>query len=109
MNYQEIIDKRILDQKTIKIELDSDTYTKSTIFKSIYRLTDKVYFFVKKIDKIFIVYLTPKNTEDKEIFAFVDEFTNELIDQELRSIVLSETSKIRDVITTRALLSVSSS
>ena len=34
-----------------------------------------------------------------------DEFLNEMLDQELREIVLLETKKVRDTIVTRALLS----
>ena len=105
MNYLELQEKNVLENKTLKIELDSDIYTKSTVLKSTYKFTDRTYIYINNdTDKEeFVIYFTPK--DDLSIEMLSGEFMNELLDQELRSVVLDQTRKIRDVIVTRALLS----
>jgi len=104
LNYLELLEKNILEKKTLKIELNSTIYTKSTILKSTYKFTDKVYIYITSNEENqFIIYFTPKDTF--LIDSLSGEFMNELLDQELRSTINKETSKIRDIIVTRALLS----
>lgn len=105
MNYLELQEKNVLENKTLKIELDSTVYTKSTILKSTYKFTDRTYIYINDNtdNKQFIVYFTPKN--DLPIEVLSGEFMNELLDQELRSVVLDKTRRVRDVIVARALLS----
>lgn len=50
------------------------------------------------------MFLTSKD-EKADVTKLTEEFTNELLDQELRELVLEDTKKIRDTIVTRALLS----
>ena len=105
MNYLELQEKNVLENKTLKIELDSTIYTKSTVLKSTYKFTDRTYIYINdNVNKEeFVIYFTPK--DDLSIDVLSSEFMNELLDQELRSVVLDQTRKIRDVIVTRALLS----
>lgn len=107
MNYLEVQESKVSSNEVLKIVLDSTIYTKSTILKSTYKFTDKVYIYITMDEadnkKDFNIYLNPK--EEVSIDKLSGEFMNELLDQELRSEVLSQTHKIRDVIVTRALLS----
>lgn len=105
MNYLELQEKNVLENKILKIELDSKVYTKSTILKSTYKFTDRTYIYINhSADREqFIVYFTPKDNLSIETLS--GEFINELLDQELRTVVLDKTRKVRDVIVTRALLS----
>jgi len=107
MNYLELQEKNVLENKILKIVLDSNIYSKSTILKSTYKFTDRAYIYISLSgateSKEFIVYMNPK--EDNDISDLSGNFMNELLDQELRAAVFTETHKIRDVIVTRALLS----
>ena len=105
MNYLELQERNVLENKTLKIELDLTIYAKSTILKSTYKFTDRAYIYINDNtdSEQFVVYFTPKN--DLSIEVLSGEFMNELLDQELRSVVLDKTRKVRDVIVTRALLS----
>lgn len=109
MDYLDILKQREKSGKLCRFELEAKHYSKSTVFKTIYKFTDRAYFFVSSDDGYYSVYVTPKEGQESILETIADEFANELLDQELRSVVLRETSKIRDVITTRALLSVKSS
>ena len=105
MTYLESLKQDTLENKTLKIELDSTLYTKSTILKSTYKFTDRVFIYIDidKDNKKFTIYFTPKDNLLCNTLA--GDFMNELLDQELRSIILNETSTVRNVIVTRALLS----
>ena len=105
MNYIELLEKNVIEDKTLKIELDSLMYTKSTVLKSTYKFTDRAYIYIdKNMEKQeFIIYFTSKNNLSIDVLS--GEFMNELLDQELRSVVLEQTLKVRDVIVARALLS----
>lgn len=89
------------------IELEKELYSKSTILKSCYKFSDVAYLFLEseKINGIDIykIYFNLKNGNID--FDIKGSFMNELLDQELRSIVLEETKTVRDTIVTRALLS----
>lgn len=107
MYYLELQEKNALENKTLKIILNSKIYSKSTILKSTYKFTDRAYIYIALNDTSdkneFYIYINPK--EDNNISTLSGDFMNELLDQELRATVLNETHKIRDVIVTRALLS----
>ena len=107
MNYLELQEKNVLENKTLKIVLDSKIYSKSTVLKSTYKFTDRAYIYISlnntSDNKKFVIYINPKEGSDISILS--GDFMNELLDQELRATVLEQTHKIRDVIVTRALLS----
>lgn len=89
------------------IKLEKELYSKSTILKSCYKFTDIAYLFIKTLkdnnkDYYHIYFQLKKPSENNDIEG---NFLNELLDQELRNIVLNETRKVRDTIVTRALLS----
>jgi len=89
------------------LNIEKKLYSKSTLLKTCYKFTDLLYIFINSNteDKsIYTIYfqLKDKNNNIQEI---IGNFNNELLDQELRSIVLSETHKIRNTIVTRALIS----
>jgi len=103
MDYQDILNEQIAQGKTITLTLDFSLYSKKTLFRTCYKFTDKAFVYIKFDDNAYKVFLTSKNdTIDTKL---TEEFTNELLDQELRELVLEDTKKIRDAIVTRALLS----
>ncbi|MBD3843782.1 MAG: His-Xaa-Ser system protein HxsD [Campylobacterales bacterium] len=104
MDYQDILNEQIARHKTITITLDFSIYSKKTLFRTCYKFTDKAFVYIKLDDNTYKVFLTSKN-DTIEATKLIEEFTNELLDQELRELVLEDTKKIRDTIVTRALLS----
>ena len=104
MNYIDMIKK---NDNTHIIKLEKKLYSKSSILKSCYKFTDETYIFIEtskenNID-FFLIYFTAKKAHLNAMLS--QEFMNELLDQELRTIIYNETHKIRDTIVTRALLS----
>lgn len=106
MDYLTILNNREADGEVCRIELQLDNYSKSTVFKTIYKFTERAYFFITTQNNVYTVYITPKDKNFDLLTTITDEFTNELLDQELRTLVLKETSTVRDIIMTRALLAV---
>lgn len=102
MNYQDHIKSDV--ENTVELVLEKNLYNKKTLFRTCYKFTDQVYVYIKTTEDAFVVYFTHKNSES-DLPMIVQQFTNELLDQELRQIVLEDTHKIRDTIVTRALLS----
>ena len=88
------------------IDFEKSIYSKSTLLKSCYKFTDKAYIYLKSINEnnkeVFRVFFEYKNKVEKNL---IGEYMNELLDQELRDIVSTETKKIRETIVTKALLS----
>lgn len=104
MNYIDLLKNQIEEGKTIVLSLDEDLYSKKTLFRCCYKFTDRVYVYIEKNQNSLSIYLTAKNAFI-ELNDIIGEFTNELLDQELRTLVLDDTKTIRDTMVTRALLS----
>ena len=103
MNYTDILDE---DNENVHIILlEKELYSKSTILKTCYKFTDKAYLYINTTIKnnINLYRIYYKNKEKNTID--INEFMNELLDQELRGLILNETKKIRNAIVSRALLS----
>lgn len=105
MNYISILDN--LKDQVITLNLKKELYSKPTLLKACYKFTDLFYIFINQNpqDKsLYTLYFQLKDKNDKAE-DIIGKFNNELLDQELRAIILSETHKVRDTIVTRALLS----
>ena len=107
MTYLEIMEQSCENGKAIKVTLDAKVYSKATLLKSTYKFTDKAYIYIqtkeRTVDTGYIVYF--KEKDQNSLGDILDQFMNELLDQELRQIVLLETKQVRDTIVARALLS----
>lgn len=102
MKYDDFIKSN--PKNMIELHIDKDLYNKKTVFRTCYKFTDKVYVYIQSNENQFVIYFTKKDPN----YAIEDiskEFTNELLDQELRQLVLEDTQKVRDAIVARALLS----
>lgn len=103
MNYTSLLGS--LKDKHITLDIDKNLYSKSTLLKACYKFTDSFYIFIESSDlSKYKIYFQLKDINLK-IEDLIGKFTNELLDQELRTTILSETQKVRDTIVTRALLS----
>ena len=110
MNYISTLEK--LQDKVITLNIDKNMYSKNTLLKACYKFTDMFYIFITpnvNDQSIYTIYFQLKNEAIKneaiKVENLIGEFNNEILDQELRSVILSETQKVRDTIVTRALLS----
>lgn len=104
MNYIDLLNNQIEEGKTIVLSLDLDLYSKKTLFRCCYKFTDRLYVYIEKNQNSLSIYLTAKN-DSFDLNNIVGEFSNELLDQELRTLVLDDTKTIRDTMVTRALFS----
>lgn len=105
MDYLDLLTEDIKSNKVLKITLDSNIYSKAMILKSTYKFTDRVYIYITMDKDCYEVYFKPKDSNEINISILSGEFMNELLDQELRAMIINDTSKIRNVIVTRALIS----
>ena len=107
MDYLESLEEDVNRDLACKIKLEKSIYSKETILKSCYKYTDEAYIYIDTSKDsntdFFNVYLQSKDSSKCKVT--VDQFMNELLDQELRTIIYKETKKVRDTIVTRALLS----
>lgn len=85
-----------------KICISKSAYTSDVLMKVAYEFTDLFYVFISENDNNFIVNLSLKNIECGNAHTLLakvcGDFVNNLIDQEMRSLVQAETKDIRDVI-----------
>ena len=91
-------------EKTGKIVLDTRIYSKASIFRTCYKFTDRAYIFLayyKNEPKSIIVSINVKNRH-KEIKKIVQEFKNELLDQNIREKLENEFGPIRNLIVAQA-------
>lgn len=105
MDYISTLDK--LKDTVITLNIDKQIYSKVTILKTCYKFTDSMYIYITPHatdSSLYTIYFQQKE-ESSLIEDIIGKFNNELLDQELRAAVLSETQKVRDTIVTRALLS----
>ena len=86
------------------IKVNKKIYNKDVIMQTTYVLIEKYYFFVDLDEKNFIIEIRPKEEktiEEKDVLIFLDELieSSSYIDQ------LKRTSKTREIILEKALLS----
>jgi len=105
LNYIDYLLKNVELGKSTKIDYDLDLYNKKTLYRTCYKFTDKVFVYIEqKSDTKLEVFFTAKE-DNVDLFDIVNEFSNELLDQQLRQVVLEDTKKVRDSMVVRALLS----
>ena len=81
---------------------DESIFEKQVILKACYAFTDRAYLFLsRQTSRQIIIRLTLKSP-DKDIEAMAGAFSNELIDQSMRSIVNKETANFRKIIVAQA-------
>lgn len=88
--------------------IDTRAFSETAILKTAYWFTDKFYLYLSKLqeDPLFFcveIRLKAECTDSKETLEITcRDFSNSLIDQEVRQKVLAETSNIRDTLVQKA-------
>ena len=96
-----------LDKGRLLIELDNKIYSIDAITRTTYKFTDKCYMRMESVaDNITGVYFTAKIENSDNLEETINDFCNELIDQELRINVEKEFGNIRDAIVKKAFSSI---
>lgn len=88
----------------IKLVFSLDVYSLETIKKAAYKFTDKVSFdFNKTDDKTLEVTISSITTQPEiELEYIAKQFNNEVLDQDLRGIIASQTEATRNLILAQA-------
>lgn len=85
------------------MKLSKELYNKDTLIKTAYVFTDRAYIHLDMDESDYIVEIIPKDTTDLGIIY--KEFENELIFQEARKTIATDTKTIREMIIARAFAS----
>ncbi|MGD9651772.1 MAG: His-Xaa-Ser system protein HxsD [Candidatus Dadabacteria bacterium] len=90
--------------KSLSLDISLDIYTLDAIKKACYKFSDRSSIFLSEIDQdsnvVSIIFTFPEPTPIDENVLY--EFKNELIDQDLRQRISSETEAIRNLILAQA-------
>jgi His-Xaa-Ser system protein HxsD len=85
------------------LKINKEIYEIDTVLKTANKFADKYYLNIENIDNQLIIKFTSKNEAEFPILDTVlDDFSNELIDQQVRAMVQKECSSIRDKIVEKA-------
>ena len=87
---------------TFTISINKNLYDSETVAKTAHLFTDRCYIKLDAgNDEIMVSF---KSGEDTQVMLerIVDEFCNELIDQQIRAVVQKESGQIRDLIVKKA-------
>lgn len=94
---------------TISVSADERVYGRTAILRTAYWFTDRAYVFIAKRDEhMLLVEITPKPaTLDAPIppalSVLAGEFSNQLLDYQLREEIEERTGSIRELLITKAL------
>lgn len=91
----------VLTDGTQVVNFNTSVYRLNAIKKSAYKFGGLFHVLIEQRDRIIEVRLKPKES-CKSPDAFVGEFCNEVLDQELRETVAEETAGIRDLLLAQA-------
>lgn len=92
-----------LGDGSVIIELDINFYSREAILETSYYFLDKCYVNLKSYgDGIAKVIFSPKDTEGSDLSLIVKDFSNKLIDQQLRFKINQETKDIKKLIVKEA-------
>ena len=93
---------RSLPDGTLVLVLQESIYSKTTILKTCYLFTDRCYLMVRRLNEAAIeIHLAGKEAS-VDLKTVCGEFCNELIDQQVRADISSESGKIRELIVAQA-------
>jgi His-Xaa-Ser system protein HxsD len=90
------------DNGSVLVHFDSGTYSLTAIKKAAYKLGASAFFHITSKDGIIEVRIAPKTPATLDFRQLVGEFSNEVLDQDLREHVSAQTTDIRNLIIAHA-------
>ena len=92
-----------IDNGKLLLELNNKIYSVDAITHTSYKFTDKCYIRIESVaEDILGVYFTAKTEDGNNLEEIINNFCNELIDQQVRINVEKEFGNIRDLIVKKA-------
>ena len=88
---------------TMVVRINQEVYSKDIVLKTCFIFIEDYYFQIDIEDNYWVVIIESKDHDSHR--DIVNEFWNELLEQQCRTIVSSKTKNIRELILTRALYS----
>lgn len=86
----------------IVLKVDKSLYCQEAILTATYKFTDTCYIHITSMDSNnYEVYITPKNSET-DVNSVINEFYNELIDQQIRYNLAQSNNSIKALIIKKA-------
>jgi His-Xaa-Ser system protein HxsD len=96
----EIIEE--LENGKIVLKVDKSLYCQEAILNTTYKFTDTCYIHIASMDlNNYGVYVTPKNSAT-DVKSVMNEFLNELIDQQIRHNLAQSNNSIKELIIKKA-------
>ncbi len=95
--------KETIKWQKFELLIDTSIYKKEIIFKTAYLFLDKGYFFFKKENKNLMVQFSLKSWEKIKLEDIIKDFSNELLNNMLRGVIVKENKVVRDEIITSAI------
>jgi|SRR5579885_570529 len=87
----------------ISLAVDENIYSRSTVLRACYWFTDRCYIFIsRESDSRFAVNFRLKQPDRAKLEDLVGEFTNALLDFQLRADIGCETASVRELIVAKA-------
>jgi His-Xaa-Ser system protein HxsD len=84
------------------LKVDKSLYCQEAILTTTYKFTDSCYIHVLSFDSNnYGIYLTPKNSKT-DVKSLINEFLNELIDQQIRYNLAQSNNSIKELIIKKA-------
>lgn len=87
----------------MQIKYKKDLYKKNVLFKTCYKFTDKAYVHLDADTTNYIVSISAKDPLD--ITDYEQEFSNQMIEETNREIVIAQTQNIRQILFARSMAS----
>ena len=87
----------------MQIKYKKDLYKKNVLFKTCYKFTDKAYVHLDADATNYIVSISAKDPLD--ITDYEQEFSNQMIEETNREIVIAQTQNIRQILFARSMAS----
>jgi len=85
------------------VKYKKDLYSKNVLFKTCYKFTDSAYVHLDVDEDNYIVCIFPKNEDDTVDYS--KEFSNQMIEEANREIVIEQTKNIRQILFARSMAS----
>lgn len=97
--------KIIINKNDVILKINKNIYPKEVLIQTGYILLDDFYFLIDEDDKYFIVFIKPKDKDKNPLKDVVNKFLEELLESASYIDQMKRTSKIRETILQKALMS----
>ena len=91
-----------IDDDTLCLTVDLSLYSKSALLKTCYLFTDRVYVYVISAESPRVTVYLGRRKVDIDLSHLAGQFLNELLNQELRQLITTETGLVRQMLVAHA-------